>query len=95
MDHDFGILDGLSDLSPDFLNRNPWMLKSKKCSDPDTPTMREALSWPYQEQFLDAMETEIVELEDHDKWEVMKRSDITWWNHRNTTSNTFHMSIKN
>ena len=52
------------------------MFKSKKWSDPDTPIMREALSGLYWEQFLDAMETEITELEDHDTWDVMKRNDI-------------------
>jgi hypothetical protein len=76
MDHDFGILDGFCDLSPDFLNRNPWMFKSKKHSDPDTPTMREALTGPHREAFLDAMATEIDELEEHGTWDVINRTDI-------------------
>ena len=77
MDHNFRILNGIGDLSPDFLHRNPWMFKSKKASDPDTPTMHEALNHPTLcESFLDAVELEITELEDHHTWDVMEQSDI-------------------
>ena len=76
MDPEFGILDGFSALSPDILTRNPYMFKSKNTSDPDTPTIKEALIGPYRDEFLDGMTLEITELEGHKTWTVMRRDEI-------------------
>ena len=83
MDPEFGILDRLSSLPPDFMTSNPWMFKAKKGSDPDTPTIREVLTGPYHEEFLEAMSLKISELEAHKTWTVVKRQDvpaIVFWN---------------
>ena len=76
MDPVFGVLDGLSSLPPDYLTSHPWMLKSKKGKDPDTPTIREALTGPYHDEFLKAMSLEIDELEAHGTWTVVKKSEV-------------------
>jgi hypothetical protein len=76
MDHEFGILDGIANLPPDFLYHHQYMFKSKKHSDPDTPNIKEALGGPHRDGFLEAMKTEIQELVDHGTWSVIKRSDI-------------------
>ena len=76
MDPEFGILDGLSSLPPDFMASNPWMFKAKKGSDPDTPTIREVLTGPYHDEFLEAMSLEISELEAHKTWTVIKKQDV-------------------
>ena len=76
MDPVYGILDGLSSQSPDFLTTNPWMFKSKKGKDPDTPTIKEALGGPHRNAFIEGMTVEIQELESHGTWTVMKRSEI-------------------
>ena len=76
MDPNFGILDGLSSLPPDFLTRHPNMFKSKKGSDPDTPTMKEALTGPCHDEFLEAMSQEIDELEAHQTWTVVEKSSV-------------------
>ena len=76
LDPNYGVLDGFSSLPPDFLTSNPWMFKAKKTHDPDTPTIREALTGPYRDDFLDAMSVEIDELEAHTTWSVQKIADI-------------------
>ena len=76
MDPEFGVLDGLSALPPDFMTSHPWMLKSKKGKDPYTSTIKEALTGPYRSEFLDAMSIEIRELEAHDTWTIIKRSEL-------------------
>jgi hypothetical protein len=76
LDPTFGVLDGLSSLSPDFLATHPWMFKSKKGCDPDTPTIREALTGPYHNEFIEAMAIEIDELESHGTWTITNRSNI-------------------
>ena len=60
MDHDFGILDQVDTLPPGFFLRNPCMFKSKTHHDPDTPSIREALSGQHREDFIDCMRQEIV-----------------------------------
>ena len=60
MDPEFGILDGLSSLPPDALTRNPYMFKAKKTSDPDTPSIKEALTGPFRDEFLEGMALEII-----------------------------------
>ena len=72
----FGILSGFSDVPPDFLNRNQWMFKSKSKNDPDTPGIREALTGKHRDEFIQGMASKITELEKHDTWEVVKRSEI-------------------
>ena len=76
MDPEFGILDGLSSLPPDFMTSNPWMFKAKKGNDPDTPTIWEAITGPYHDEFLEAMSLEISELEAHHTWTVVKRHEV-------------------
>ena len=77
LDPEFGILDQLTDLSPDFMNRHPSAFKSStKKNDPDSPNIVQALSGQYRDKFLEAMKLEIDELEGHNTWEVMWRSDI-------------------
>ena len=76
LDPNYGVLDGLSSMPPDFLTSNPWMFKAKKSHDPDTPTIREALTGPHCDDFLDAMASEITELEAHGTWTVQNISDI-------------------
>jgi Reverse transcriptase (RNA-dependent DNA polymerase) len=88
LDPVFGILDGTSTMPPDFLTRNPWMFKAKRSSDPDTPTIKEALTGPYRHEFLDAMTVEIDELEAHGTWTVMKIADILPAQHEDGTTYT-------
>ena len=52
------------------------MFKSKTKTDPDTPGIRESLSGEYRDDFVQGMANEIAELEKHDTWEVIKRSEI-------------------
>ena len=76
LDSEFGILDNVMSLPPDILIRNPFMFKAKSKSDPDTPNIREAMTGPYREEFLEGMLNEITELISHDTWEVIERSKI-------------------
>ena len=62
-------------LAPDFFLRNPILFKAGK-KDADTPGMMEASSGPHREEFMEAMKQEILELESHGTWTVMKRTDI-------------------
>ena len=75
MDHTTGLMDATM-LSPDYFTRNPFMFKAKKKADPDTPNIREALSGPHREEFIEKMALEIQELEEHGTWSVIKRKDI-------------------
>ena len=52
------------------------MFKSKSKTDPDTPGIIEALTGKYRDEFIQGMANEIAELENHDTWEVVKRSEI-------------------
>ena len=52
------------------------MFKSKPKTDPDTPGIREALTGEHRDDFIQGMANEIAELENHDTWEVIKRSEI-------------------
>jgi hypothetical protein len=74
MDPELGVMDNMF---PDAISRCPSLLKaSKSKSDPDLPTMHEALSGPHRAEFLEAMRTEIQELEDHDTWTVISRNQV-------------------
>lgn len=71
MDPEFGVMDNLF---PDAISRCPALLKASKAnSDPDLPTMQEALSGPHRAEFLEAMQNEIQELEEHGTWDVIPR----------------------
>ena len=59
----------------DFFIKNPGLFKAKKTNDPDTPGIFEALSGPYRDEFLKAMQAEIEELEHHGTWKVIRRSE--------------------
>ena len=76
LDPEFGILTDPGMLKPDFFTRNPGLFKAKKGKDSDSPGIVEALSGPYREEFLKAMQVEVDELEHHKTWEVIKKSDI-------------------
>ena len=52
------------------------MFRAKKGNDPDTPSMMEALSGPHREEFMEAMQNEITELEHHGTWKVVKRGSL-------------------
>jgi hypothetical protein len=74
MDSEFGIMDNLF---PDVISRCPSLLKAAKSkSDPDTPSIQEALSGPYHQEFLEALRNEIQELEEHGTWEAIPRSAV-------------------
>ena len=80
--HDMRYIHALL-LSPDYgmvewflpyaLAENPHLLKSSQ-HDPDTPDFHEAMSGPHREEFVEAMENEIKELEAHNTWTVVSRS---------------------
>jgi hypothetical protein len=44
--------------------------------DPDSPSFQEAMTGPYREEFLEAMRTEISELEAHNCWDVVAASNL-------------------
>ena len=52
------------------------MFKAKSKSDPDTPNIREAMTAPYREEFLEGMAIEINELIAHNTWEIIECSKI-------------------
>jgi len=76
LDPTYGLLEIFGSLSPDFLNRNQWMFKSKTKHDQDTPGIREALTGEHQDEFIQGMANEIAELEKHGTWQVINRSEI-------------------
>ena len=59
---------------PDFLTNNKGMFKSKTTHDPDLPNIKEALTGPHREQFIEGMTAEVEELAKHGTWEVIRRS---------------------
>jgi hypothetical protein len=56
--------------------QTPWAFKAKANKDPDLPSVREALTGPYAEEFWKAMEKEITTLETMDTWEVVPRASM-------------------
>ena len=68
MDHDRGTLEGMIPIFP-------FSFKAST-HDPDNHNIRETLSGPHREQFLEAMEKEVQELEGHNTWEVLKRISL-------------------
>ena len=73
-------INGIADTSLfplDYFTRNPYLFKSKKKgNDPDSPGIMEALTGPHRTEFLEAMKTEIEELEHHGTWKVIQREEI-------------------
>jgi hypothetical protein len=53
----------------------PAALKASK-KDPDSPTFQEAMTGLYREEFLEAMRTEVSELESHQCWDVMQSTEV-------------------
>jgi hypothetical protein len=53
----------------------PAALKASK-KDPDSPTFQEAMTGPYREEFLEAMRTEVSELESHKCWDVVPKTEV-------------------
>jgi Reverse transcriptase (RNA-dependent DNA polymerase) len=72
MDPEFGIMENIF---PHAISQVPSMLKATK-SDPDCPTLQEALAGPQREEFLEAMAKEIEELEQHGTWTVTQKSAV-------------------
>lgn len=52
-------------------------LKAKKTSDPDLPSIREALTGNHSPEFFKAMDSEIASLESMGTWEITERSNLT------------------
>ena len=69
LDHEYGTMENI-------LLNCPSTFKAKKTYDPDTPDIGHALSGPHREEFLEAMDKEIDELEGHETWNVMLRSSL-------------------
>jgi hypothetical protein len=53
----------------------PAALKASK-KDPDSPTFQEAMTGAYREEFLEAMHTEVSELESHQCWDVVPSTEV-------------------
>jgi hypothetical protein len=53
----------------------PAALKAAK-KDPDSPSFQEAMTGPYREEFLEAMQTEVSELESHNCWDVVAATEV-------------------
>ena len=67
LDSDSGMIDAMM---PHVINECGHLFKAKR-SDPDTPNIREALSGEHAEHFMEAMKSELSELESHETWEVV------------------------
>ncbi len=72
MDPEYGIMDNFM---PQTLSQVPQLLKATK-SDPDYPSLQEALASPMRQEFLDAMVVEIQELESHNTWTLVRKDSL-------------------
>ena len=54
----------------------PLGLKATKQKDPDLPTYQEAMTGEWAEEFVKAMESEVMQLEAHKTWELVPRSTV-------------------
>ena len=54
----------------------PLGLKATKQKDPDLPTYQEAMTGEWAEEFVKAMEAEVMQLEAHKTWELVPRSTV-------------------
>ena len=68
LDPDLGLMDNMDHQLSSIV---PKLLKTKG-NDPDLPNFQQAMSGPYKQEFLDAMQFEIKELELHKTWQVVK-----------------------
>jgi hypothetical protein len=59
LDPEFRILDVFSTLSPKILMQNPYMFKANTGLDPDNPTIKDALTGPHCDEFIEGMAFEI------------------------------------
>ncbi len=73
VDPDYGVFDSLPMES---FTGSPHFMKAGSKSDPDTPGIKEALGGIHRDDFLEAMGKEIEELEEHETWNVMEKSDV-------------------
>ena len=72
MEPEFGLLENLY---PQAISQVATMMKGT-ASDPDLPSLQEALSGPHRTEFLEAMNKEIEELESHNTWKVIPKSSL-------------------
>ena len=70
LDHEFGLFNGLN---PGF---SPWLMKAAYGTDPDQPSLHEAMRGEHREDFLAAMTKEISALEKHGTWTVIRRDSM-------------------
>ena len=72
MEPEFGRLENLY---PQAISQVATMMKGT-ASDPDLPSLQEALSGPHRTEFFEAMNKEIEELESHNTWKVIPKSSL-------------------
>jgi len=72
----FDLANGFQEEMHPWTLQAPWALKAKASKDPDLPSVREALSGEYAEEFWKAMETEIKSLEALNTWQLVPRSSM-------------------
>ena len=72
MEPEFGLLENLY---PQAISQVATMMKGT-ASDPDLPSLQEAMSGPHHTEFLEAMNKEIEELESHNTWKVIPKSSL-------------------
>ena len=72
MEPEFGLLENLY---PQAISQVATMMKGT-ASDPDLPSLQEALSGPHHTECLEAMNKEIEELESHNTWKVIPKSSL-------------------
>jgi Reverse transcriptase (RNA-dependent DNA polymerase) len=72
----FDVANGFQEDIHPWTTQTPWALKAKASKDPDLPSVREALSGPYADDFWKAMEKEINTLESMETWEVVPRASM-------------------
>jgi hypothetical protein len=88
MDTEYGLMENLM---PNVMAASPCLLKASS-TDPDLPTVRQALTGRHKEEFLAAMRSEIKELEEHKTWTVVQREDLP--NGANVLPSTWALRIK-
>jgi hypothetical protein len=66
---------GLEGIHPE-IAQFPSALKASN-KDPDLPSFQEAsMMGPYREEFLEAMQTDVTELESHKCWDVVEATNV-------------------
>ncbi len=72
MDPEYGVMNNLM---PHAISQIPQLLTGSK-TDPDYPSLHEALAGPQHDEFINAMHKEITELEQHGTWKLVQRSSL-------------------